>query len=314
MRRPASYTLSALFGATILILPFSIPAFAALRLLEEGDVMMVADQGENQFGALKVEKIDTPRRTLVFRWFLPPEGVVSFTGPEVASGTMEIRQVRGVGIAAFGPFVLEWHGSDGAKAVFSANGLLGLNPLKTARSGIKEPTAIQDARAGYLYELASTKESDDPLGIRDTLADLPKARVGFTVVETGYDFGDGVVEPAVAVVRVDQDSDAFKQGVRRGQIILAFNGVDLHSVRDFQNQIKMYNPEETASVTVLEGESFRDIVFSTESRIAASPKSATEEEVQRDLTPEEEADLANRKEVRNLIEQSLNALKAVHFD
>ena len=295
-------------------LQFSAPTQAKIQLLDEGDVLMVSDEAGSQFGALRVEEVNSVRRSLIYSWYLPPEGVVAFTSPDLRSGTMEIRQVRGKGIAAFGPFVLEWHGGDGKKAVFGAQGELGVNPIRIATSGIKEPTTIQDARSGYLYEIASVQSSSDPLGIQDALSDLPKARVGFTVANTLVDFGDGNQEPAVAVIRIDQDSDAFKQGVRQGQAILAFNGVDVLNTQDFHEQLKVYNPQETATVTVWKDGVYQDIIFSTEARIQKHEVSEASGEAKKELTAEEKAELQNKKEVRNLIEQSLEALRAVHYD
>lgn len=304
-------TLAAIAAVLFFLSPSAI---AKIQVLEEGDVVMVSDEQGSQFGAVRVEKIDAGRRSLVYRWFLPPEGVVAFNTPDLHSGTTEIRQVRGKGIVAFGPFVLEWHGTDGKRAAFGANGDLGVNPIRIASSGIKEPTLIQDARAGYQYEVASIQESSDPLGIRDALSDLPKARVGFSVADTVVDFGDGSQEPAVEIIRIDQESDAFKQGVRKGQVIIAFNGVDVMNTKDFHDQIKIYNPQETASITVWKDSTYQDIAFSTEARIQKPEISEADGADTKDLSPEEKADLENKKEVSNLIQQSLEALKAVHFD
>ncbi len=303
-----------LLAATFWCVSLSFPASATIQVLEVGDVLMVSDEAGSHFGALKLVDVDSVRRSLIYQWYLPPEGVVAFTTPDLHSGTTEIRQVRGKGIIAFGPFVLEWHGSEGKKAAFGANGDLGVNPLRIATSGIKDPTIIQDARSGYQYQIASVQESSDPLGIRDVLSDLPKARVGFAVADTMVDFGDGNQEPAVAVIRIDQESNAFAQGVRKGQVILAFNGVDVMSAKDFHDQLRIYNPQETASITVWKDSAYQDITFSTEARLQKPKISEADGEEKKDLTPEEKAAQENKKEVRNFIEQSLEALKAVHYD
>ena len=301
-----------LFTLTFAVWCSSAPA--SIEILEEGDVLMVSDQAGTQYGAIRVENLDADHRSLVYRWYLPPQGMVAFNTPDLQSGTMEIRQVRGKGIVAFGPFVLEWHGSDGKKAAFGANGELGVNPLRVATSGIKDPTIIQDARSGYQYQIASIQESSDPLGIADTLTGLPKARGGFSVANTTVDFGNGTQEPAVRVIRIDQDSDAFKKGVRKGQVIIAFNGVDVMSAHDFHEQLKVYDPKETATVTIWKDSAYQDITFSTESRLQKPKLNEPDLTKKGPLTPEEKTELENKKEVRNLIEQSLEALRAVHFD
>ncbi|MCB9768136.1 MAG: PDZ domain-containing protein [Candidatus Omnitrophica bacterium] len=298
----------------IIVAFWGYPANSAIQVLEEGDVLMVSDESGSQYGALKIEEVNSERRSLVYRWYLPPAGVVAFNTPDLRSGTMEIQQVRGRGIVAFGPFVLEWHGTEGKRAVIGANGELGVNPIRIATSGIKDPPIIQDARSGYQYEFASIKESNDPLGIQDTLSNLPKARVGFTVADTIVDFGDGSEEPAVKIIRIDQESDAFKQGVRKGQVILAFNGVDVMSSKDFHDQLKIYDPKDTATITVWRDGSYQDLTFSTEARLQKPAISEADGQQKQDLTPEEKVDQENKKEVRNLIEQSLEALRAVHYD
>ncbi|MCA9415558.1 MAG: hypothetical protein KC917_04780, partial [Candidatus Omnitrophica bacterium] len=71
---------------------------------------------------------------------------------------------------------------------------------------------------------------------------------------------------------------------------------------------------DTATVTVWRDGTYQDLTFSTAARLQKPSISEADGQQKQDLTPEEKVDQENKKEVRNLIEQSLEALRAVHYD
>jgi len=289
------------------------PSLAITKVFSQGELSLVRDSKESQYGALKVLAIEAEKATMVYRWFLLPEGVFDLGSPLVHSGTVEVAQVQGRAVVSFGPFVMEWHATGGDKGMLSANGNLGVQPLLMASSAIHDATRIKDVRSGFRYEEMTTREIPDRLGLSESFAKLPKARLGIGVADTFADVGLGVKEKAVQVVRIDENSNAYQAGLRTGHCVLTFNGVDVLSAQDLHNLLQELKPEETVIMTVYTGEDYREITFAAGSRVTR-PEARPTPTPDPNLSPEDRARVEGNQEMRRLMDETLEALKAVYYD
>lgn len=298
---------------TLACLPLPTPSHAVTKVVASGQMLLMRDAKESQYGAVRLEKVEPKKNRITYRWFLPPEKTIDLTAREVESGTVEIRQVRGRAIVAFGPFVLEWHGSAGEMGIFSAQGTLGTQPLYIASSGIHDPSKIRDMRGGYVYEVATPREAPTPLGLTETFADLPKARLGMAVEEVFVKDEHGLELPRLLVSRVDDQSKAYDSGIRERQEVTAFDGVEIYSAADFHERLKDVKPGDQVKITVIENGETKDIQFEAEQRVptlSLQPQPTPDPS----LPPEERARQEKNQEVLRLMQESLEALRAVHFD
>jgi hypothetical protein len=299
-----------------MVCPFllaSQPSFAVTKVLSKGQMLLMRDAKEAQYGAVRAVQIEPKKNRMVFRWFLPPENSHNLAEPSVASGTVEVRQVRGRAVVAFGPFVLEWHGSAEGKGIFSANGALGIQPMFVASSAINEPTRLQNIKEGFKYELATTREVPSPLGLTETFADLPQARLGVAVAETFVKDDSGVELPTLRISGVDDESKAYAAGIRESQEVTAFNHEDIFSAADFHDHLKLIKPGDKVTLTILENGESRDIVFDAAQRVG-SPSVQPTPTVDPSLPPEERARLEKNQDVLRVMQEAVEALRAVHFD
>lgn len=300
-------------GVACLLFTLTLSSHAVTKVVPSGHMLLMRDAKETQYGAIRMELIEPKKNRITYRWFLPPEKAYDLTSPEVLSGTVEIRQVRGRAVVAFGPFVLEWHGSAEQKGIFSAQGTLGTQPLYVASSGIHDPAKIRDMREGYHYEVATSREVPTPLGLTETFADLPKARLGIAVEEVFVKDQNGIELPALLISRIDEESKAFTSGLRERQELTAFNGVEIYSAADFHERLKEVKPGDTVKLTVIEDGVMKDFSFEADPRV---PVMATQPQPTPDpkLSPEERARQVKDQEVLRLMQESVEALRAVHFD
>jgi len=288
--------------------------WTANLMLSEGKMALVADSGQSQYGALKIEKIDPKKRLLHYRWYLLPENIYDLAAPVVYSGTVETHHVRGKAIIAFGPFVLQWRGR-GDNGVLSAVENLGSSPTYIASSGIHEATRIRDVRSGYNYQLAEGSKQEDRLGLADTFAGLPKAQLRLSISETVPASEDGYEIPKLQVSRIDQNSNAYKAGVRRGQELVAYNGVEIYSIGDFYSLIGQTKPGEQVTLTFLEKGTNKDITFEAEERRPPRGERTIPTIVPREgMTEEERQRLEKTQEVLDVLKESVEALGGVQFD
>lgn len=274
---------------------------------------MLSDGDQTQFGAIKILDIERETNSVVYRWFLPKQGSVDFAAPGVSSGTVETQQIRGRAIMAFGPFVFEWHGGGEGKGILSGNGELGVVPLMLASSGIPDATRVRDARSGFSYEEATTRESDDPLGLAEKLAKMPKARLGVGVEETFEDLGMGTEEKAVKITRVDPKSKAYAAGLRRGQCILSMEGMEILSAEDFHRLHDSLNPNTPISMVVFTGDNVQTLTFETEDRMPVT-ESRPAPALTEDLAPEQRRRIEAGEKAGEILSQGLEALRAAHYD
>ncbi len=295
---------------------FCIPvdsSHAVTKVVASGQMLLMRDAKESQYGAIRLEMVEPKKNRIVYRWYLPPERAYDLSAQNVESGTVEIRQVRGRAVVAFGPFVLEWHGSSEQKGIFSAQGTLGTQPLYIASSGIHQATRIQDMRGGYLYEVATPREAPTPLGLVETFADLPKARLGLGVEEVFIKDDNGIEIPRVLINRIDEQSKAYDAGVREDQELTAFNGTEIYSAADFHESLKEVKPGDTVKLTVIENGETKDFQFEADPRVpvmALQPPPTPDPS----LPPEERARQEKNMQVLRLMQESVEALRAVHFD
>jgi hypothetical protein len=291
----------------------SLQGFAVTKVVGAGQMLLMRDSKEAQYGAVKVEKIDPRNGRLVYRWFMLPEGVFDLASPQVESGTVVVRQVQSRAVVAFGPFVLEWHGSAQAKGIFSSHGNLGTQPLFIASSGIHEATRIHDVRQSYQYEMATPRESPSPLGLTETFSDLPKARLGLGVEETFVNDPTGAQIPAIRISRVDENSKAFAAGVRENQELVTFDGKEVFSAADFRDLLKGIKPDDTVRLKLLDNGKESEISFQAEQRVpvlSAQPTPVLDP----NLPPEERDRIEKNQEVLHVMQEAIEALRAVHFD
>jgi len=302
-----------ILGLACLLLAPVIPSHAATKVVSSGQMLLMRDAKEIQYGAVRLERIEPKKNRIVSRWFLPPEKAYDLTALEVESGTVEIRQVRGRAVVAYGPFVLEWHGSTGEKGIFSAQGTLGTQPLYIASSGIHDPSKIRDMREGYHYEIATPREAPTPLGLTETFADLPKARLGLAVEEVFIKEENGLELPALLISRIDAQSKAYESGLRERQELVAFDGVEIFSAADFHERLKEVKPGDKVKLTVMQNGEMKVFQFEADPRV---PVLTTQPQPTPDpnLPAEERARQAKDQEVLRLMQESLEALRAVHFD
>lgn len=300
-------------GFVSLIFAPVIPSHAVTKVVAAGQMLLMRDDKETQYGAVRMERIEPKQNRIVYRWFLPPEKAYDLTAANVESGTVEIRQVRGRAVVAFGPFVLEWHGSAEQKGIFSANGTLGTQPLYIASSGIHDPSKIRDMREGYHYEVATPRETPTPLGLTEAFADLPKARLGIGVEEVFIKDENGLELPSLQINRIDTQSKAFEAGLREHQELVAFNGVEIFSAADFQERLKEVKPGDKVKLTVMQNGEMKDYQFEADTRV---PTLSTQPQPTPDpnLPPEERARQAKDQEVLRLMQESVEALRARYFD
>ena len=292
-------------------LPSASPAVT--KILGAGEMLLMRDAAGKRYGAVKILKVNPSEGEMVFRWHLLPESVFDLGDARVRGGTVEIRQVQGRAVLAFGPFVLEWHGGTGDKGIISANGSLGVSPLLVASSALKEATRIKDARAGFLYEEATTREVPDRLGLLETFANLPKARVGIGVAQTFSDLGRGVNEPVLQVSRIDENSNAFKAGLRRDHCILSFDGLEVATPQDFHDMLQGVRPGDTVALMVYTGDEVKEFRFEAESRVSPPPPPPTPTP-DPNLPPDQRSRLQAGEEVRQMMQQTMEAIRALHFD
>lgn len=286
---------------------------ATTKILSTGQMLMVRDAQASHYGAIRVEKIDPKNNQMVFRWFLLPEQVYDLGDARVRSGTVEVSQVRGKAAVAFGPFVLEWHGSSEQKGIFSANGALGTQPLLVASSGIHDPTRIRDVREGYQYEAATSRESPSPLGLDQTFADLPPARLGLAVAETFVPDENGYEILSLRIVRVDEDSKAYEAGVRENQELVSLNGKEIYSTAEFRDSLKKIKPGDTVTLGVLESGEQKFFRYEADPRVGASSVRALPTP-DPNMSPEEKERLQKNQEVLHVMQEAVEALRAIHFD
>lgn len=302
-----------LLAAIILCSLSVVPSFAITMIFSEGDMSLFRDSKKRQFGAIKILTIDPDADSLVYRWYLLPTDVYDLSAPVVRTGTVEVSQVLGRAVVSFGPFVMEWHATGGDKGMLSANGNLGVQPLMVASSALKFATQIKDVRSGFRYEEATPREAPDPLGLKERFAKMPKARLGIGVAETFADIGLGVKERAIQITRIDDRSNAFEAGLRKGNCILAFDGEPVASLEDFQNHLRFVSPEDTVLLTVFTGDDTVNVAFSAGSRVT-KPEVRPTPAVDPDTPLEERQRREANQEVRELMDQTLEALKAVYYD
>jgi membrane-associated protease RseP (regulator of RpoE activity) len=288
-------------------------AYSVTKVFSEGDMSLVRDSKASQYGALKILDIEPDANSIVYRWYLLPKDVYDLSASMVRTGTVETSQVQGRAVVAFGPFVMEWHATGGDKGMLSANGNLGVQPLMVASSALKFATQIKDVRSGFRYEEATPREAPDPLGLQERFAKMPKARLGLGVAETFADIGLGVKERALQIARIDDRSNAYEAGLRKGHCILAFDGEPVMSLEDFQNRLQNVRPEDTVLLTVFTGEETVDIAFPAGDRIT-KPDTRPTPVVDPDASPEDQKRIEANEEVRELMDQTLEALKAVYYD
>ncbi len=293
--------------------PLALPVWAVTKVVSQGEILLVRDEKGSQFGALRVETIEPKQDRLVYRWFLPSEKTKSLAGPDVRDGTVEVRQIRGRALVAFGPFVLEWHGGAGKKGLFSAHGNLGIQPMYVAASAIREPTRITDMASGYAYEVATNREVPTPLGLVETLGDLPKARLGIAVEETLLLDENGIEIPSIRISRVDEESNAFTAGTREGQELLAINDREIYSAADFRGLVSSLNVGEQVTLSVTENGEPKKIRFEATARIA-SPGTRPVREIDPNLSPEERERLEKNQDVFDIMLESVEALRAIGYD
>ena len=290
-------------------------AQTATQVREEGEVLLVRDGSRTRYGAVRIRAVTPEAGAVVFEWHLPPQGVHDFGDPRVEKGVVRLEEVRGRALLAFGPFVLEWHTGAGKRGILSANGRLGLNPIFMATSAIRDPSLIRDVRSGYRYEQATIREAPPSLLSYEAFSDLPRARIGVAVEDTLAKGEQGVDVPAVRIARVDLDSNAFKAGVRRDQILIAFDAVTISSSTQFHEFLRQVIPGEEVSLTVLEkeGGEVNDYYFAAEPRLPPdepSPKETPDP----NLTAEEK-DLRKKNEaIRRAMRETLEAIRATQFD
>lgn len=289
------------------------PSQANTKILSSGQMMMVRDAQGAQYGAIRVERIDPKQNQMVFRWFLLPSQVYDLGDARVNSGTVEVSQVRGRAVVAFGPFVLEWHGSSEQKGIFSANGTLGTQPLMVASSGIHDPTRIRDVREGYQYEAATTRESPSPLGLDQTFADLPPARLGLAIAETFIPDENGYEILSLRIVRVDEESKAFAAGTRENQELVSLNGKTIFSTQEFREALKKIKPGDPVSLGVLEKGEQKTFRFEADPRVTPSSVKALPTP-DPNMSPEERERLQKNQDVLHVMQEAVEALRAVHFD
>jgi PDZ domain-containing protein len=288
-------------------------SFAITKVFSEGDMSLVRDSRKIQFGALKILKIEPDANSLVYRWYLLPKDVYDLNAPVVRTGTVEVSQVLGRAVVAFGPFVMEWHATGGDRGMLSANGNLGVQPLMVASSALRFATQIKDVRSGFRYEEATPREVPDPLGLQERFAKMPKARLGLGVADTFADIGLDVKERTVQITRIDDRSNAYEAGLRKGHCILAFDGEPVMSAEDFQNHLQTVNPEDTVLLSVYTGDDTLDVAFPAGARVT-KPATRNPPVVDPDTPPEERKRREANQEVRELMDQTLEALKAVYYD
>jgi hypothetical protein len=311
MRRP---TLLPLFLALFLAVLCQVSTVHAVtKVLKEGELLLCTDSDRQTYGAVKILDVRPETRSLVFRWYLLPPNQVNLSMPGISSGTTEVTQVQGRAVIAFGPFVLEWHGSGEEKGILSANGTLGVNPVLVASSGIPDVTRIADARSGFAYEVASPRETPDPLGLQESFSNLPQARIGVGVSQTFADIGMGAEEPVVEISRIDEGSNAFKAGLRKGDLILFFNGVEVLTADDFRKALEGVVPKTPVHVSVMRKQNIEDFTFEAEERISL-PAQAPAAPLDPNLSPEQRARAESVEDVRRLMNQSMEALRALHFE
>lgn len=302
-----------LLGALPLIL-LSSRGYAVTKVLGEGELLLLANGDQTQFGAIKILDIEPETNSVVYSWYLPKGGEVDFAGPDVSNGTVETQQVRGRAILAFGPFVFEWHGGGESKGILSGNGELGVVPLMMASSGIPDATRVRDARSGFSYEEATTRESHDPLGLAEKLAKMPKARLGVGVEETFEDLGMGTQEKAVKITRVDPKSKAYAAGLRKGQCILSMEGMEILSAEDFHRLHDSLNPNTPVSMVVFTGDNVQTFTFETEDRVPAVSETRPDPVLPEDLSPEQRRRIEAGGKAGEILTQGLEALRAAHYD
>ncbi|MCG3199315.1 MAG: PDZ domain-containing protein [Candidatus Omnitrophica bacterium] len=305
------FSLPILLG--LIALTSGAPLWAVTKVVSQGEVLLVRDEKGTQYGALRVEIIEPKKDRLVYRWLLPAEKAKSLATPDVRGGTMEVRQIRGRALVAFGPFVLEWHGGAGKKGLFSAHGNLGIQPMYVATSAIREPTRITDMVSGYAYEVATNREAPTPLGLVETLGDLPKARLGLAVEETLLLDENGIEIPSIRISRVDEESNAFSAGIREGQELVAINDREIYSAADFRGMISGIQVGEQVTLSVVENGEPKKIRFEAAARIA-SPGTRPAREIDPNLSPEERARLEKNQDVFEIMLESVEALRAIGYD